>query len=84
MYIRYAKWEERQGNKANCRSVFERSLVELSAENVDEDLYGSGCWGMRYRYLEFAKFEVRCQELERARAIYQFGLKSVQGEKETL
>ena len=38
-YIKYAKWEERQGNKANCRKIFERALTELSSENVDEDLY---------------------------------------------
>lgn len=37
-YIKYAKWEERNGNKASCRSIFERAMKELSEENIDEDL----------------------------------------------
>ena len=37
-YIKYAKWEERQGNPVSCRAIFERSLTELSLENIDEDL----------------------------------------------
>ena len=64
----------RQGNKANCRKVFERSLTELSPENVEEDLW-ERAKPLTRRYLEFAKFEIRCQEYERARAIFRYGLK---------
>lgn len=55
----------------------------MSAENVDEDL-SCCCCGLRFSYLEFAKFEIRCQEIERARAIFKYGLEKATGSRETL
>lgn len=36
------------------------------------------------RYLEFAKFEIRCKELERARAILKWALENLKGPKDAL
>ena len=39
---------------------------------------------MLIRYIEFAKFEIRCHEIERARVIFKYGIANVQGSKDTL
>ena len=36
------------------------------------------------RYIEFAKFEIRCHEIDRARVIFKYGIDNVQGNKDTL
>ena len=36
------------------------------------------------RFLEFARFEIRCHETERARAIFKYGLEKLMSSKETL
>ena len=43
-------------------------------------------WGWRITgsYLEFAKFEIRCKEIDRARAILKWALENLQGPKDTL
>lgn len=62
-YIKYAKWELRQGQPALARAVFERTFTELADHERDEELY-----------IQFAKFEERCKEYERARVIYKYAL----------
>ena len=39
---------------------------------------------LSYRYIEFAKFEIRCHEIDRARVIFKYGIDNVQGKKDTL
>jgi crooked neck len=63
-YLKWAKWESRNGQRALSRQVYEKALVELVAEEQDERLF-----------LNFAEFEEICHEYERARQIFQYGLK---------
>lgn len=65
-YIRFAKWEERQGQRALARRVFERGLEELPHEEQDEEYFTA-----------FASFERRCHEMERARVIYKYALEQL-------
>lgn len=65
-YMHYAKWEERGGQRARSRTVFERASEELPETERDERLY-----------IEFARFESRAKEYERARAIFKFALDHV-------
>ena len=63
-YLRYAKWEDRNNHqKSLCRRIYERAIAEL------DDTEKNG-----YLYINFAKFEERCNEEARARAIYKFAL----------
>lgn len=72
-YINYAKWEEKQSNRGNCRDIFERALNHLSSDLLDENFY-----------MEFARFETRCHEIERARTIYKHGIQNIVGDKSLL
>ena len=40
--------------------------------------------GLNGSFLEFAKFEIRCKEIDRARAILKWALENLQGPKDTL
>ena len=62
-WIRYAKFEERNGFVANARAVYEQMLEFFGEENMGEHML-----------IAFAQFEERQKEYERARVIYQFGL----------
>ncbi len=62
-YIKYAKWEDRNGQKALCRRIYERACEELRLDEQDEKLF-----------LAFARFEERCGEMDRAKAIFRYGL----------
>ena len=68
-YLRYARWEEKLGNRANAREVYERSLVELHIQERTESLL-----------MNFARFEERCKEIERARVIFQYALDQAKSE----
>ena len=59
-YLKYAKFEEKQFQRGNARKIYERSLVELHDEEKNDKLL-----------IQFARFEERCKEFERARIIYQ-------------
>jgi crooked neck len=62
-YIKYAKWEEKQGQAANSRKVLERALTELGEDANDPKLF-----------IHFSKFEERNKEFDRARVIYKYAL----------
>ena len=51
-YLRFAKWEDRQGQFALSRRVYERAIEDLPEDQKDEDLY-----------ISFAKFEEKCHEV---------------------
>lgn len=62
-YVRWAKFEEQQGEGANARAVYEAALAELRDDCVSEELLGA-----------FADFEERQAEYQRARTIYKYAL----------
>lgn len=66
-YLKYAKWEEAQHQRGFARKVYERALNELHPQEKTETLL-----------LQFARFEERCKEIDRARTIYQFALQQQQ------
>jgi crooked neck len=53
----------RQGDRDKTRAVYERAVEFLGEDANDEKLF-----------ISFAKFEERCKEFERARAIYKYAL----------
>jgi len=62
-WIRYAKFEERNGFVANSRAIYEQMLEFFGEENLSQHML-----------IAFAQFEERQKEFERARVIYQYGL----------
>lgn len=65
-YIKYASWEQHtMKDYAAARAVFERALK-------DEELPTSR--RSQRLFLRFANFEERCNEIERARVIFQFAI----------
>eukprot|EP00607_Mallomonas_marina_P002648 CAMPEP_0182437692 /NCGR_PEP_ID=MMETSP1167-20130531/85222_1 /TAXON_ID=2988 /ORGANISM="Mallomonas Sp, Strain CCMP3275" /LENGTH=794 /DNA_ID=CAMNT_0024630707 /DNA_START=25 /DNA_END=2409 /DNA_ORIENTATION=- len=62
-YLKYAKWEEAQYQKALSRQVYERAIEELHPQEKSEKLL-----------INFARFEERCKEYDRARVIFKFAL----------
>lgn len=62
-YLKYARWEEQNHQKALSRKLYERSLVELHPFERTEKLLTN-----------FARFEERCKEFERARVVYQYAI----------
>ena len=70
-FLKYAKWEEKHnaGDVTLTRAVYEQALQEVHHDEATEELM-----------LSFAKFEERCDEIERARTIFRFALESLQGE----
>lgn len=69
-YLKYARWEERQQQKALARVVYERALIEIPETERRDGLMTA-----------FARFEERCKEFDRARAIYKFALDSTNREE---
>jgi crooked neck len=63
-FLKYAKWEEDQKEIPSARAVFERALAELNPNM--HNLYGL--------FTAFARFEERCNELERVRVILKFSI----------
>ena len=61
--LKVGKWENRHGAPALARTVFERAVAELPAEEQAESLF-----------VAFAAFEEGAAEYERARAIYRYAL----------
>lgn len=67
-WLKYAAFEAREtGDAAAARSVYSRAVDALGAEACIDDRL----------FLAFARFEERCGEDERARAIYKFALDKV-------
>ena len=63
-WVKYARFEEEEAKDvARARSVFERALDVLEEGQREPSLF-----------IDFAKFEVRQEELDRARAIYKAAL----------
>lgn len=62
-YLKYAKWEEKQGQKYFAREIYERSFSEVHHDEGTENLL-----------INFARFEERCKEFDRARVIYKYAL----------
>jgi crooked neck len=69
-YLKWAKFEEKQGNIQGVRDVFDKAFKELGDDANDETLF-----------IAFAKFEERCKEYDRARAIYKFALDHIPKQK---
>lgn len=67
-YLKYARWEEKLHQRALARKVYERSLVELHVQERTEKLL-----------VNFARFEERCKEVDRARVIYRYALEQLGG-----
>lgn len=62
-YLRFARWEERNGQVALARRVYERALDELRPDEQDSELFSTS-----------ARFEERCGEIERGRALLKLGI----------
>lgn len=63
-WLAYARFEEEGGRGSErCRAVFERAVEAVPAERREPRLF-----------IEFARFEIRMREFERARVIYKFAL----------
>eukprot|EP01029_Cantina_marsupialis_P028682 TRINITY_DN777873_c0_g1_i1.p1 TRINITY_DN777873_c0_g1~~TRINITY_DN777873_c0_g1_i1.p1 ORF type:complete len:672 (-),score=135.79 TRINITY_DN777873_c0_g1_i1:143-2158(-) len=62
VYIKYAKWEQRNGQDFFARKVYERADQEIPEDMLAENLY-----------IEFSKFEEANGEFDRCRAILQYG-----------
>lgn len=63
-FLKYAKWEEEeQRNRKNARVIYERGLSELHPLERTEKFL-----------VNFARFEERCGEIDRARMIYQYAI----------
>ena len=73
-WIKYAKFEVKNGERARARTVYERAVELLGQESDVEELY-----------IMFAKFEEHCSEYERARCIYKYALDTIpKGQAEDL
>lgn len=66
-YLKYARWEEAQHQRGLARKIYERSLAELHPQEKTEKLLTN-----------FARFEERCKEFDRARTIYQYAIQQKQ------
>lgn len=62
-YQKYAKWEENQSQRGFSRRVYERAMEEMHPDQGTERLL-----------INFARFEERCKEYDRARVIYQYAI----------
>ncbi|KAL0587367.1 hypothetical protein ABG067_002984 [Albugo candida] len=63
-YLKFANWEEKQQHQiVLARCIYERAMEELRPDERTQLFYTG-----------FASFEERCQEFDRARAIYQYAL----------
>ena len=63
-YLNYASFEEKFiHDLAASRAIYERAEQELSDSEKTEELY-----------IQFAQFEERCKEYERARVIYKYAI----------
>jgi len=62
-WIKWAKFEEKQGEIVKARQVYE-SAIEYLGESANDESF----------FISFAKFEERCKEFERARTIYKYSL----------
>lgn len=51
--MKYAKWEEKQGQPLLARKVYEQCIEELGEDALDEELF-----------INFAHFEERCKEVK--------------------
>lgn len=69
-WIKYAKFEERNGYIIGARQVYERSVDFYGDDHMDERLF-----------IAFSKFEEGQKEHERATAIYKFALEHMSKEK---
>lgn len=69
-WIKYAKFEERNGYIIGARQVFERAVDFYGDDHMDERLF-----------ISFAKFEEGQKEHERATAIYKFALEHMSKDK---
>jgi crooked neck len=65
-YLKYAKWEENQGQRGFARQIYERSMEEVHPDQGTERLL-----------INFARFEERCKEFDRARVIYQYAIDNI-------
>eukprot|EP01135_Chromosphaera_perkinsii_P004957 Nk52_evm1s307 gene=Nk52_evmTU1s307 len=73
-WLKFARFEERQsggGGVAGARDVFSQALEFFGDECVGEELL-----------IGFAQFEERHKEIERARAIYKYGLDLLRGRQQ--
>ena len=66
-FLKYARWEEKQGQVSYARGVYERALLELPDEEERQS---------ERLFTAFATFEERCREHDRARVIYKYALDS--------
>ncbi|KAK7506895.1 hypothetical protein BaRGS_00001746 [Batillaria attramentaria] len=62
-WIKYARFEEKNGYINSARTIYERAVEFFGEENVDEKLL-----------LAFAKFEEGQREHDRARVVYKYAL----------
>ncbi|KAL8568300.1 Crooked neck-like protein 1 [Nucella lapillus] len=62
-WIKYAKFEEKNGYINSARTIYERAVEFFGEENINEKML-----------LGFAKFEEAQKEHDRARAIYKYAL----------
>ncbi len=61
-WLRWVKFEQRNGTVESTRKVFEEALNFLGEDANDEKFF-----------IAFAQFEERAKEVERARAVYKVG-----------
>jgi crooked neck len=62
-WLKWARWEAEHGTTDLVREVYTMAIETLGDEFMDERIF-----------IQFAKFEIRLKEFERARALYKFAL----------
>ncbi|KAF6776923.1 hypothetical protein AHF37_03780 [Paragonimus kellicotti] len=69
-WVKYAKFEERNGFVNSCRQIFERAVEFFGTDNPQARLL-----------IDFARFEERQKEHERSRIIYKYALDNLPKEE---
>jgi len=62
-WIKWARWEDEHGTSDLVREVYEMGIETLGEDFMDERMF-----------IQYAKFEIKLREYDRARALYKFAL----------
>ena len=77
-FLKYAKWEEKIGQIQFARIIYEKALQVLgtssSSTTTTNDNNNNNTVTNMDLVLAFARFEEKCEELDRARVIYKFAI----------
>jgi crooked neck len=71
-FHKWAQFEEQYGTSDLVREVFGTAIEVLQSDDAIQDPASQG--SMQKLFIEYARFETRLKEIDRARAIYKFAL----------